>query len=75
MAEQITLPDSLTRHLKPRADIEIIRDAAEDITQALGRLHRADFKFTIGSDCSFVLGRSDDLRFWDSPGVANRIQR
>ena len=55
MAEQITLPNSLTRHLKPRTDVEIIRDAAEAITQALGRLHRAPFKFKIGQDCTFVI--------------------
>jgi hypothetical protein len=54
LAEHRTLPNGLTRHLEPRADVEIIREAADAITQALERLHRAPFKFRMGTDCSFV---------------------
>lgn len=53
--DPVTLPCSLTKHLVPVDDVEIIREAAQAITDALGRLHRAPFKFRIGSDCSFVI--------------------
>ncbi|MGP2493526.1 hypothetical protein ACTDI4_18085 [Mesorhizobium sp. PUT5] len=54
MPDPITLPDSLTKHMQPVPDIEIIREAAQVISHAMERVHRAPFKFMVGHDCSFV---------------------
>ena len=54
MSDPITLPNSLTKYLRPVPDLEMIREAAEVITHAMERMHRAPFKFRIGHDCSFV---------------------
>lgn len=59
MVDQASLPRCLTRHLKPVAEVEIIREAAETIAQAMERLHRAPYLICIDAECGFVLVNRD----------------